>query len=530
LLLRQEAGSPAGDSEADRLQSANTLSGLASRLQALGRLRDADALLNRAFALHPFAKEPWFAKDASLERARLDIQMHRWKEANDHLKPVARARSWRPEYLVLRASVQERRGHVQSARRNIAKAAAMYQDDLATGTDSEVTELPNEDLEGTPAIRKLESDRLSLIMRRVLEKAVERERWADAAGLSAGILDFIERRADVDPVDREKEVADAHLNLGWAYWQLRQLVDAEQHLARAVCSRRLLTELKPSGIKTGRDFALCLNMLGVIQDARGMPQDAASSFAEAVGVTERLTELAPEDVDLLAMLGSAVAGLGSAYAKTGRLEDAFAAYARVVDIWQVRADRDPTDAVARGRLADAQVTLGWAYWENGRYEDASLPLTRAFEWREEALSADPSDRSARSELAMSSLRLGLVLSRLADAEAVRLLTLSVVEFQRLSDEAVGDLQAQDQYAAALALLGSWYAENDRLEESADCLTRAVNVREVVVGLDPGSNGQLLVLLIRELVDLLRRLGRDGEAERLRARADELGGQFPGQDV
>lgn len=93
-----------------------------------------------------------------------------------------------------------------------------------------------------------------------------------------------------------------------------------------------------------------------------------------------------------------------------------------------------------------------------------------------------------------------------------------------------NLNDLNRLAHAHAMLGVAFTGVERLEESADCLTRSVNIYQFLADLNPGENESPHFNALRQLEAVLRELSRSDEAEEISTRAADIERRFHDPDT
>jgi serine/threonine protein kinase/Tfp pilus assembly protein PilF len=348
------------------------------------------------------------------------------------------------------------------------------------------------------------------------------------------LLDAGAARIETELADQPVVQARLMSTIGYVYYQLGLYNRAASLLEEArIVSER---ELAPDDLAV----ANVLNQLAILYRDQGRQVEAEDLFLRALAIREGAEGLGGPDI------ASTLTNLGSLYAEQGRYEEAEALLRRAVEIDSTAFG--PTDPRTmanisnlavnlwyQGRLDEAEPlfrrvleieeetkgpdhpdvgeslnNLGALYWMMERYADAEPLYERAYSIFENALGPDhPYTAAVLNNLGETFWIQG----KYADAERMYLRSLTIKQEQQPGHPTV---------ATTLYNLGNLYRDMESYDVAEDYYNRALEIRERELG--PESSGVAEVL--EAYAAMLRAANRDGEAERLEARALAIRGDGP----
>jgi eukaryotic-like serine/threonine-protein kinase len=284
-------------------------------------------------------------------------------------------------------------------------------------------------------------------------------------------------------------VADALTTLGVTYRQLARYADAERVLSRALVIQRA------AGAADTPDYLLSLRALAGVHLMEGRFADAEPLLQDVLRL--QLQQLGPAHRDV----GATYSNIGVAAMQAGDLASAEQALLRAVAIRE--QSLGPDNPVLGTTISN----LASVYHRQGRYGDAEREYERAASIMEAGYGpAHPYVGQVLNNVGDVRLALG----RHAEAEVVLLRALAIKE-QALES-------GHPSIAITLTLLGNVYRDQRRLAEAEARYVRAVRIIER--GSATPGEGQKTH---ENFAQLLRLLGRTGEASAHEARAAALAG-------
>lgn len=516
LLQRSVEGDPSGDDQA-ALQQASTWAMLADQLKVLGRIDEAKEFLTRAAESYQQGGLDPLHDDAMRSLARLHIQTSQWKDAEVCLAGLVANEHPEVEDIVLLASLQKRGGHPVEAAQGLARAAERYRKRGSSDRDEPLD---------IHALLKETTERVHDSILSVLELTAQRHnRWSDAAGLSLEILDRTQKRAEASPGDHEEDIARAHYRVGTNLLQQGRPDQAVDHLGRSVRIRELIAELDPSNTEAQQNLASTLVLLGIARHKLGEYEDSRDCLSRSVDLFDP-ADLAPTEV--ASELGSRLALLAGPYRELGLLDEAVDCHVRCAALWQTAADLLPGDRDIESGLAAAYYGLGWTCHAIGRWDEAKDHLTLSASIFEVLAEHDLGDHKAQQQLVDTLIMLGMThVSLGTPREAADVLSQAVPHAQTLAERDPSDHEAQLSLAQVLGALGVTYLDLEHLDDSTNFIRRSSNIISLLADLDPGKYESGLIVLLRQMEENLRRLGRTDEADEASGRADDIEGRSPG---
>ncbi|MFF2831935.1 hypothetical protein ACFVSK_09245 [Cellulosimicrobium cellulans] len=507
---------------ADVFGDADRLTRIGRQLRTLGRLDEARLVLERAAEANRTLDVEFFRRRVHEEIARVHIARGEWQEAADALSPVVTGGPSDTENEVVLASALVRIGQSDEALEHLSRLAESYLEGIH---DTDDTDLPSDDSVeaefGSAFMRVME-----LNLQRLQVHAMERERWEDVVGLTAGILEVVGQRADRDPVDQEERSANAHRDMGDAYVNLDRADEAAHHYSRAADAFRLLADLDPNGLDHRRKLGGVLAVLASLEHRLHPSQGHRAVATAAQAVTELETVAARALDEDPFELARALYLLGFLHESAGTASEAATAFERSVELWRSRLDRFPAEPETLVWLPRTLLAWGLMQVRQGDQEGAARLLAQAVEHHEHAYGAAPDDLSIRANLAVSCAYLAALLHEAEPSAATGYARRAVLHHSALADAEPGELGRQSALLMSRSMLAQCLWNLDRTEDAVDELRVAVNGGQFLADLAPGKYEQHLVLCLRELAVWTHTLGRHDVADEYAARADDLARRFP----
>lgn len=510
---------------ADHLASferGESLRSRAAQLRSLRRDDEAKELLAQAVELFGMVSQHHglnvYAAFAGRELADIHIGTGHWDAAAECLTQVV-ASIPTTDNRVLLASVQKRLGRTEEVS-TLISAAATLSVDSAKPSESEYPD-------GWEKFRDLLHKTWEYRLLRLLVRAMERERWNDAAGLAAGLLQIAQQHAEVNPGDHEQDLADAHQMLGKILARLRQLDESTYHLTRSVVIFEMLAELEPDNENLRLELARSLFWLGTTTSLLGRSEDATAQLGRSILLWQELLKHPPADGSAIRGLTDTLSMLATVHRGADRPEEAIDCYLRCAANWQAVADQDVDALGPRRRLGSALWDLGKTYLTLDRPADAVNPLTRSVDAWQTVIQLAPEDHTTLIELARA--RTGLILSHKAlndTKTALSLASLAVADLQLATREDPDNYEAQSMLANVLSLLSVLYYDRGHLADAEDSIAHAVNISQLLADLAPGEYERTLVLYLRGLAEIQQELGHTENAGAVTARIDDLIRRYP----
>jgi serine/threonine protein kinase/Tfp pilus assembly protein PilF len=333
------------------------------------------------------------------------------------------------------------------------------------------------------------------------------------------------REARLDP--ESLDVAESFHALGLLCERQAKYGEAEAAFTRAIAIRE-----KSSG-PDHPDVAESLRELGIVYYMLGRYEEAEACCARALAIRERaLPEDHPE-------VGASVTSLASVYYVEGRYEEAEALYHRALAIREKTLGPDHPDVALaliniaaidqiEGRLDEAEAgyrraltiqenALGPGHPEVadclGRIGSLCVLLGRPDEaeqlYRRAVAILDTDDFGDSSQMATALAALASHLDDTGDYTEARDLVLRALDIQERTLEA--DDPALGETCFGLAHL--YFRHFDRIEEAEPLYARALAVWETTLT----AEDPMMLMILTDYAELLRKLNREDEAEALEAR-------------
>jgi eukaryotic-like serine/threonine-protein kinase len=288
-------------------------------------------------------------------------------------------------------------------------------------------------------------------------------------------------RAGVD----EGELATALQRLAIVYRHQGRLAEAETALRRSSDIRR------SRGTDQGTQFASALRSLGNVYQLRGLYGEAEPLLREALEIQERL--LGPDDPEL----GITLSNLGGMYLRQRRPDEAEPYLNGALRI------TERTHGPDHVYVAEELSNLGAMHYFLGRYDESESAYRRALTIVERVLEPD---HPLVAGLLHNLSEVHWARGEYAEAEAGLLRALDIGERSLGPDHLA--------VAASLRVLANVHRDQRRYQEAEPRYARALDIYDRAMDRPDPSVRELLL----DYAQLLRALGRTGEAEALERRA------------
>jgi serine/threonine protein kinase/Tfp pilus assembly protein PilF len=318
-------------------------------------------------------------------------------------------------------------------------------------------------------------------------------------------------------------------NLAVLYRRLERYSEAE-----ALYQRALSIMEKTQG-PDHADVAAGLNNLAIIYDAMGRYDEVEPLLQRSLTIRKKALGADHPSV------GLSLASLANLYETQGKYAEAESHYRRALALWEKSLGTDhPQVAITQNYLGSLYTTMGRHdeaepllrdsvpvlekalgpehpsvasslsslaahYAELGRYAEAEPINERALSLREEALGPDHPD-VGRSLNALANVYRDQ--NRLAEAEPLYRRALGIGEKIGTDDPMVG---------WTLHELAKLHARQGKTAQAEQAYRRALSIREKALGADPTAVAETL----EDYAELLRNIGRSGEAVQMEARAKSI---------
>lgn len=330
--------------------------------------------------------------------------------------------------------------------------------------------------------------------------------------------------ADFPDVDSyQEDIADVHGELGKLAQKRQRYEQAVQEMTRAVELLQPLGKKYPAAALYQGELGALLATLAQAQANLGRLVEAEKSCLEALRVIGQFSKNFPDHTLASHQLAAGQACLGFICYRQGRLSEAETAYRHAIKLHRPLVEQRPADAALRDSLADSALNLCWLlydrdkaaeveplaalaleHWrllareypehpdyplrisqvlrarglslqELNRFSEAEASCREAVQMLEKLVAITPLP-DVRMQQGLALKNLGFVLGKRRPADAEKPLRQSVAILDALAQEHPGQTNILTARAEALADLGRWCKEADRLEEAEKYQHEAQKIR------------------------------------------------------
>jgi tetratricopeptide (TPR) repeat protein len=274
-------------------------------------------------------------------------------------------------------------------------------------------------------------------------------------------------------------------------------------------AERLLVA-NPDSAQAARDVSVSLNKLGDFLARRGGPGDAdraLDSFQRCHEVLERLLGANPGSAEAARDVSVSLNQLGDFLARRGgpgEADRALDCFQRSLEVAERLLGANPGSAQAARDVSVSLERIGDFLARRGGSGDADRALDcfqRGLKVRERLLAANPSSAEAARDVSVSLNKLGDFLARrgaLGDADrALDCFQRDLEIAERLLGANPGSAEAARDVSVSLERIGDFLARrggSGDADRALDCFQRGLEVRERLLGANPGS-----AAVVRDLV-------------------------------
>ncbi|MGH3907241.1 MAG: tetratricopeptide repeat protein [Pseudonocardiaceae bacterium] len=341
-------------------------------------------------------------------------------------------------------------------------------------------------------------------------------RRSEAVTATTDAVQIYRRLVQTNPTTHEPNLAGSLANLGLDLTILGRPDEALAATTDAVQIYRQLAQTKPSTYEP--DLARTLTNLGLDLKNLGRRDEAVTATTDAVQIYRRLAQTNPttHEPNLAVSLNS----LGLDLADLGRHDEALTAATEAVQIRRRLVHTNPT--AYEPNLATSLINLGPRLSILGRHDEALTAVTDAVQICRRLVQTNPTTHEP--DLARTLTNLGVDLANLGRRdEALTAITDAVQIYRRLVQ--TNPTTHEPGLARGLWVFAQVRVANQvELPEAAKAAQESVASYERLTEQLPLAFSNDLHDALATLAEVLDRLGRDEEADRVRERIDQLGGQ------
>ena len=288
--------------------------------------------------------------------------------------------------------------------RRIGSLAAGGENSLARGV--EALETARTLLAGAPAT---DEERLivGVKLANALWRAGQRDRAVTIASETADLAASVAGNPDAPP-RLNIHHADALIQTAIVRTFRARYDDAADLLVAAIGLASEAVEQRPDDPEAVRSLAHAHEMLGVLNDHRGLKQEELVAHLEALTLRRRVTELDPENTDARRRLVMSNERVGRALMALDRLDEAEPYFETMRALAEAETDADPFSGRALDDLARSFENAGDLAVKLRQY-DAAEPLLNAFlDTSLALLGRDPLELNNRRSVALARYKLGFL--------------------------------------------------------------------------------------------------------------------------
>ncbi|MBQ4443581.1 MAG: tetratricopeptide repeat protein [Clostridia bacterium] len=248
-----------------------------------------------------------------------------------------------------------------------------------------------------------------------------------------------------------------------------------------------------------------LNLLGILYDGNGRPQEAEKLYKEALTIYRRLADENPAAFE--ADVADTCNNLGNLYADNGKPQEAEKLYLEALTIYRRLADENP--AAYEGRVAMTCNNLGNLYADNGKPQEAEKLYKEALTIYRRLAKENPATFEGR--VAVTCNNLGSLYKNGRPQEAEKLYLEALTICRRLARDNPAAFEAD--VAMTCYNLGNLYAKNGRPQEAEKLYLEALDIRRRLADENPAAYEGRVADTCNNLGNLYKN-GRPQEAEKL----------------
>ena len=310
-------------------------------------------------------------------------------------------------------------------------------------------------------------------------------------------------QSDVDIQDDAK--ANLLNLLGILYDENGKPQEAEKLHLEALTIRRRLARYNPAAYEFY--VADTCGNLGILYADNGRPQEAEKLHLEALDIYRRLARYNPAAFE--ADVATTCNNLGNLYAKNGRPQEAEKLYLEALDIHRRLARYNP--AAYEFYVADTCNNLGILYYDNGRPQEAEKLCLEALDIRRRL--ADENPAAFEADVATTCNNLGLLYAKNGRPQEAEKLYLEALDiYRRLADENPAAFEAA--VTDTCNNLGILCKNNGKLQEAEKLYLEALTIYRRLARGNPAAFEADVAMTCNNLGILCKNNGKLQEAEKL----------------
>ncbi len=303
---------------------------------------------------------------------------------------------------------------------------------------------------------------------------LSKRRYANA--LEAFSEAFARSRAlalrDPNNTDFLYERSQAEFWVGYVYWRLGQLNDAQEWLTDYRDSTLELLARDPNRRDWVFEVGSGNHNLAVLSLERNDLADAETGFEAERDTLLRLKGDEGPDAMLADQLAIAESWLGTTLQRQGRLKEAKQHFVQSASYRQTIVESDPENAIERYRWAVARLFVAYTGAILGDLEEASTGLSSLVETLRGLAAGDPANQEWQRTLAQALLRRSEVEAALADPSALKSAEEAVSILDRVAESLADDREGSRIGALAHLQLARILLARDPLSGAAGEQVRA----------------------------------------------------------
>ncbi|MBO0895335.1 tetratricopeptide repeat protein [Arthrobacter sunyaminii] len=498
---------PGADAAEDK--DALTAAKLGQHLADAGRLAEAKAHLLQAASI---AEKTKYGRSVLLQYiqkrlAHVCAQLGEWQESEELFKQT------RCDPLLL-ASVQIHQGHIEEACVNIESSESIHSTRSSGAQDPGVHDFKEE-------IREIVEDSIKLTLVHLTSRAMEHERWEDAAGLANANLELVRAQADASPGEAPDRLASSYFEAGYLSYRAGRLDAAIAHFTNCANIWGMLSTVSPTADIPRVEHGWSLYFIASCHTEANRPEAAVTHALRAKEMIEQFGD------DARQLRSATTSVLARALLQSGDAEEAVAVLESRVQSSRVALTLDPYACELQGALVDALTGLWKALVRLKRWEESVQPLIESVAICESLSAGGQRYRmDAATALDMLALASG-ELDRYS--EAVAAAEQSAHIWQELLDSDPTNYEIQSKLAETLLVMAHSLGKLESDESAVRTLSRAADLLQLPAELEPTDRIPFLLTVLNDLEEGLRRLGRTDEANVAQRRADDLVRRYPQSD-
>jgi tetratricopeptide (TPR) repeat protein len=208
------------------------------------------------------------------------------------------------------------------------------------------------------------------------------------------------------------DLADCHMWLGGANYNLGDCKESLRHYEQSLAIRQRLADANPSDVVLRRNLAVAYSNVALPLEGLGRSREAWGAKQMAIEIQEKEARANPGDASAHDSLAISHNNIGGSLASKGEFEQAVSEYAKAVEIEQKAIDANPAVGEYKSRLAFFSNNLAGVLQQLGRSEDALRSYRKAAQILQPLSGAHPVTVHYRRNLAISHTGMATTLAAL----------------------------------------------------------------------------------------------------------------------